>query len=57
MKKLILLLSILTIGCQTNTQNPENNMWTFDATDGSYIQWNGDDKNANEMLHLSLIHI
>ena len=57
MKKLILLLSILTIGCQTNTQNAENNMWTFDATDGSYIQWNGDDKNANEMLHHAMNHM
>ena len=50
MKKLILLLSILILGCQTNTQQ-NNNKWTFDATDGSYIQWNGDDANANEMLH------
>ena len=57
MKKLILLLSILILGCQTTTQNQENNKWTFDATDGSYIQWNGDDTNANEMLHHAMKHM
>ena len=56
MKKLILLLSILILGCQTNTQQ-NNNKWTFDATDGSYIQWNGDDTNANEMLHHAMKHM
>jgi tetratricopeptide (TPR) repeat protein len=55
MKKLILILSILVLGCETTTST--NNQWTFDATDGSYIQWNGDNTNANEMLHHAMKHM
>ena len=55
MKKLILILSILVLGCETTTST--NNQWTFDATDGSYIQWNGENINANEMLHHAMKHM
>ena len=55
MKKLILILSILVLGCETTTST--NNQWTFDATDGSYIQWNGDKTNAYEMLHHAMKHM
>ena len=55
MKKIILILSILVLSCETKTN--QNNQWTFDATDGSYIQWNGDNTNANEMLHHAMKHM
>ena len=56
MKKLILIISILILGCDTTTST-QNNQWTFDSTDGSYIQWNGENTNANEMLHHAMKHL
>lgn len=56
MKKLILITSILILGCDTTTST-QNNQWTFDSTDGSYIQWNGENTNANEMLHHAMKHL
>ena len=56
MKKLILIISILILGCDTTTST-QNNQWTFDSTDGSYIQWNGESTNANEMLHHAMKHL
>ena len=56
MKKLILIISILILGCDTTTST-QNNQWTFDSTDGSYIQWNGENTNANEMLHHAMRHL
>lgn len=56
MKKLILIISILILGCDTPTST-QNNQWTFDSTDGSYIQWNGENTNANEMLHHAMKHL
>lgn len=56
MKKLILIISILISGCDTTTST-QNNQWTFDSTDGSYIQWNGENTNANEMLHHAMKHL
>ena len=55
MKNIILILLILVLSCGTKTN--QNNQWTFDATDGSYIQWNGDNTNANEMLHHAMKHM
>jgi len=56
MKKLILIISILILGCDSTTST-QNNQWTFDSTDGSYIQWNGENTNANEMLHHAMKHL
>ena len=56
MRKIILIMSFIILGCD-NTKTTENNQWTFDATDGSYIQWNGDNSNANEMLHHAMKHM
>ena len=56
MKKLILIISILILGCDTTTST-QNNQWTFDSSDGSYIQWNGESTNANEMLHHAMKHL
>lgn len=56
MKKIILIISILILGC-VNTTSTQNNQWTFDSTDGSYIQWNGENTNANEMLHHAMKHL
>ena len=56
MKKIILIISILILGCN-NTTSTQNNQWTFDSTDGSYIQWNGENTNANEMLHHAMKHL
>tara|TARA_B100000795_G_scaffold139034_1_gene103969 strand:- start:3132 stop:3974 length:843 start_codon:yes stop_codon:yes gene_type:complete len=55
MKKLILILSILILGCETKT--PQNNQWTFDDSGGTYIQWAGDNSIANEMLHHAMKHM
>jgi tetratricopeptide (TPR) repeat protein len=55
MKKTILILSILFLSCDSKTN--QNNLWTFNATDGSYIQWNGENTNANEMLHHAMKHM
>ena len=47
MKKIILVLSIIFIGCETN-QNRDNATWSFDSSTGDYIEWQSDNDFANE---------
>ena len=54
MKKLILVLSIIFIGCETN-QNRENANWDFDSSTGDYIQWQSDNDFANESVKSILV--
>ena len=56
MKKLILLLSIIFIGCETN-QNRDNATWTFDSSTGDYIEWQSDNDFANEMTNAAFVHL
>ncbi|MAU62757.1 MAG: hypothetical protein CMC38_00170 [Flavobacteriaceae bacterium] len=56
MKKIILIISILILGCETNEKG-DNAKWQFDPSDGVYIQWSGDNELANEMLHNAFIHL
>ena len=43
MKKLLFIVSLLLIGCETN-QNRENATWTFDASTGDYIEWQSENE-------------
>ena len=56
MKKLILLLSIIFIGCETN-QNRDNATWSFDSSTGDYIEWQSDNDFANEMTNAAFVHL
>jgi Tfp pilus assembly protein PilF len=56
MKKLILVLSIIFIGCETN-QNRDNATWTFDSSTGDYIEWQSDNDFANEMTNAAFVHL
>jgi len=56
MKKLLLLLSIIFIGCETN-QNRDNATWTFDSSTGDYIEWQSDNDFANEMTNAAFVHL
>ena len=56
MKKLILVLSIIFIGCETN-QNRENANWDFDSSTGDYIQWQSDNDFANEMTNAGMEYL
>jgi len=56
MKKLILIISIIILGCDT-TESNQSNQWSFDSSDGDYIQWDGENSIANEMLHHAFKHM
>ena len=56
MKKLILVLSIIFIGCETN-QNRDNATWSFDSSTGDYIEWQSDNDFANEMTNAAFVHL
>ena len=56
MKKLILLLSIIFIGCETN-QKRDNATWSFDSSTGDYIEWQSDNDFANEMTNAAFVHL
>ena len=56
MKKLILIISIIILGCDT-TESTQSNQWSFDSSDGDYIQWDGENSIANEMLHHAFKHM
>ena len=56
MKKLILVISIIFIGCETN-QNRDNATWTFDSSTGDYIEWQSDNDFANEMTNAAFVHL
>jgi Tfp pilus assembly protein PilF len=56
MKKLILVLSIIFISCETN-QNRDNATWTFDSSTGDYIEWQSDNDFANEMTNAAFVHL
>ena len=49
------------IGCnQSKNQdkpNAKDNFWTFNATDGAYIEWTSSVDNANEMLYHAMNHM
>ena len=61
MRKIFLFLSIFLIGCnQSKNQdkpNAKDNFWTFNATDGAYIEWTSSVDNANEMLYHAMNHM
>ena len=56
MKKLILVLSIIFIGCETN-QNRDNATWSFDSSTGDYIEWQSNNDFANEMTNAAFVHL
>ena len=56
MKKIILVLSIIFIGCETN-QNRDNATWSFDSSTGDYIEWQSDNDFANEMTNAAFVHL
>ena len=56
MKKLILVLSIIFIGCETK-QNRDNATWSFDSSTGDYIEWQSDNDFANEMTNAAFVHL
>ena len=56
MKKLILVLSVIFIGCETN-QNRQNANWDFDSSTGDYIQWESDNDFANEMTNAGMEYL
>ena len=61
MRKIFLFLSIFLVGCnQSKNQdkpNAKDNFWTFNATDGAYIEWTSSVDNANEMLYHAMNHM
>ena len=61
MRKIFLFLSIILVGCnQSKNQdkpNAKDNFWTFNATDGAYIEWTSSVDNANEMLYHAMNHM
>ena len=56
MKKILFIVSLLLIGCETN-QNRENATWTFDASTGDYIEWQSENDFANEMTNAAFVHL
>ena len=56
MKKLLFIVSLLLIGCETN-QNRDNATWTFDASTGDYIEWQSENDFANEMTNAGFVHL
>ena len=56
MKKILFIVSLLLIGCDTN-QNRENATWTFDASTGDYIEWQSENDFANEMTNAAFVHL
>ena len=50
MKKLLFIISLIFIGCETN-QNNDNATWNFDQSTGDYIEWQSDNDFANEMTN------
>lgn len=56
MKKLIMVLCIIFIGCEAN-QNRDNATWTFDSSTGDYIEWQSDNDFANEMTNAAFVHL
>ena len=61
MKKIFLFLSIVLIGCNQSKNddksNEKDNFWTFNATDGAYIEWKSSVDYANEMLYHAMNHM
>ena len=61
MKKILLIFFFALLGCdQVEPQknvSEEDNMWTFEDTDGTYIQWLSEKSNANEMLFHAMKHM
>jgi len=56
MKKLVLVLSLIFISCET-TQNKDNATWSFDSSTGDYIEWQSDNIFANEMTNAAFLHL
>ena len=56
MKKLLFIVSLLLIGCETN-ENRDNATWTFDASTGDYIEWQSENDFANEMTNAAFVHL
>ena len=54
MKKVLFIVSLLLIGCETN-QNRENATWTFDASTGDYIEWQSENDFANDMRFYAIV--
>ena len=50
MKKILFILSIIFIGCETQN-NKDNATWSFDASTGDYIEWQSENDFANEILN------
>jgi len=55
MKKLLFILSILFIGCETT--NRDNATWSFDSSTGDYIEWQSENDFANEMTNAGFSHL
>ena len=56
MKKILFILSIIFIGCETQN-NKDNATWSFDASTGDYIEWQSENDFANEMTNAAFGHL
>ena len=56
MKKILFILSIIFIGCETQN-NKDNATWSFDASTGDYIEWQSENDFANEMTNAAFSHL
>ena len=56
MKKILFILSIFFIGCDSN-QNRDNATWSFDSSTGDYIEWQSNNDFANEMTNSAFVHL
>ena len=56
MKKILFILCIVFVGCETN-QNRDNATWSFDSSTGDYIEWQSDNDFANEMTNAGFVHL
>ena len=56
MKKILFILSIIFIGCETQN-NKDNATWSFDTSTGDYIEWQSENDFANEMTNAAFSHL
>ena len=56
MKKILFILSIIFVGCETQN-NKDNATWSFDASTGDYIEWQSENDFANEMTNAAFSHL
>ena len=56
MKKILFILCIVFVGCETN-QNRDNATWSFDSSTGDYIEWQSENDFANEMTNAGFLHL